>query len=581
MPDLPQALATLRTEWGLDFNRVRLALAALVGGGSISQLVAASGLPRRDVESILQNLAPWLKTDGDRHHLPGLGPLDTAPADEPALAARMAELAAGLPPSRWRLDHVPATPDTMAKRALYLAGEYELAGASVLCLGDHDLTSLAIGAVAPAADLTVVDIDESILDHVADSADRLGFPLTAAWADLRLAVPPSLVGTADLVFTDPPYTIEGMRLFLVRALEALRPTGHERIAFCFGTGERHLVKALEVQALLGDLRLALEAMLPGFNHYTGAEAIGSRSDLYVCRPTKGAKLGEVARARSRRSARSKASTEARIYTRGPAAQEALARTLPEPVATAALGAAGDGLLVLVGEGWSDPSVGLPEFFGRVAAWAIAARPGPFPFPGQLVINAHPDHGGAALRTLLLAAPERAVLVAPRRDLAAAGLLPEPGPSLSPSPDDPEHLRVSPDVDPLAHALAVAYDLAAVPTGPGGDPAVVLATRHYHPPANAADTVLRHIVVHPGAKIVNAWRDGLLAVARDAGTPMTKNEARSRIAAVSLAPGQARLRTWELPLTALRALVRAVSPPGPGKRPERASLPGPGATATSG
>ena len=39
--------------------------------------------------------------------------------------------------------------------------------------------------------------------------------------------------------------------------------------------------------------------------------------------------------------------------------------------------------------------------------------------------------------------------------------------------------------------------------------------------------------------------------------MTKNEARSRIAADSLPPGLARLRTWELPLTALRTLASAV------------------------
>ncbi|HEV7688325.1 MAG TPA: bis-aminopropyl spermidine synthase family protein, partial [Acidimicrobiia bacterium] len=141
--------------------------------------------------------------------------------DEAALVARMAGLAAGLPPSRWRLDHVPATAETMARRALYLAGEYQLDGASVLCLGDHDLTSLAVGAAEPGVELTVVDIDERILDHVTDSAAGLRLPLTAAWADLRLALPPSLAGTADLVFTDPPYTTEGMRLFLTRGLEAL------------------------------------------------------------------------------------------------------------------------------------------------------------------------------------------------------------------------------------------------------------------------------------------------------------------------------------------------------------------------
>src|SRR5207237_6121090 len=173
-----------------------------------------------------------------------------------------------------------------------------------------------------------------------------------AWADLRLCLPPSLTATADLVFTDPPYTTEGMRLFLVRALEALRPTGHERIAFCFGTGERHLVKALEVQALLGDRCLALEAMLPGFNRYDGAEAIGARSDLYICRPTKGAKVGEPARpARRGRPGRGR-DAATRIYTRGPASEEAPVPALPESVATAAVAVAGDGPPMLVGDGWS-------------------------------------------------------------------------------------------------------------------------------------------------------------------------------------------------------------------------------------
>lgn len=552
MPDVTPVIAALRRDWSLDFSRVRDVLAGLVGGATLSELVARSGLPRRDVEAVLEKIEEFVKTEGDRHHLPALtleqlvSPGGTQPAAGPQLVGRMAELAAGLPPSRWRLDHVPASPETMAGRALYLAQQYELEGASVLCLGDHDLTSLAVGSVAPGADLTIVDIDERILDHVAGSAARLGFPLTAAWADLRLALPPSLVATADLVFTDPPYTIEGMRLFLVRALEALRPTGHERLAFCFGTGERHLVKALEVQALLGDLRLALEAMLPGFNHYTGAEAIGARSDLYICRPAKGAKVGEAVssgsarRARSGRAARSVGPATARIYTRGPASEEAAAPALPDAVAAAAVTAAGAGPVVLVGEGWDEPAVGLPEFFARSAAWATSARPGPFPFTGTPVINAAPDFGPAALRTLLLIAPERAVLIGPRRDLLATGLLPG-----QPSESKASRLPVA------------AYDLAVVPAGPGGDPAVVLATRHDRAPADAAEAVLRHILLHPGAKIVNAWRDALLALARDAGTPMTKNEARARISVDALPPPLRRLRAWELPLPALQALPAEV------------------------
>ena len=519
MPDVADVIARLKVEWSLDFVRVRGLLVALADGATVTELVAASGLPRRDVETVLAELAPFSKSDGDRHELPGLGALNLRSSpDQAGLARRMADLAAGLPPSRWRLDHVPATSDTMARRALYLAAEYELAGASVLCLGDHDLTSLGVASVEPTAELTVVDIDELILDHIADSAPRLGVPLTAAWADLRLALPPSLVGTADLVFTDPPYTLDGIRLFLVRALEALRPSGHERLAFCFGTGERHLVKALEVQSFLGDLRLAIEAMLPGFNHYAGAEAIGARSDLYICRPTKGAKVGEPARSKP----------TARIYTRGPASEEAAVRPLPEAVATAARAAAGDGPLVVVGDGWDADAVPFPQFFGRAAAWATAARPGPFPFTGTPVVNTHPDHGAAALRTLLLVAPQRAVLIVPRRDL--------------------------PDAD----LLSVAYDIETVPTGPGGDPVVLAATRHDRPPADAAEAVFRHVLLHPGAKIVNAWRDGLIAVARHAGRSMTKNEARASIAADTLDPAFRRLRIWELPVRHLTNLIEEIT-----------------------
>ena len=518
MSDIADALTRLREEWGLDFVRVRRVVAGLANGATLSELVAASGLPRRDVEALLGALPPGSDADlaiPERHTLPS----------DAELAQRMAELAAGLPPSRWRLDHVPATAETMARRALYLAGEYELDGASVLCLGDHDLTSLAVGSAEPGADLTVVDVDERVLDHVAGSAARLGLPLTAAWSDLRLALPPSLAGTADLVFTDPPYTTAGIRLFLVRALEALRPTGHERVAFCFGTGERHLVKALEVQSLLAELRLVLEALLPGFNRYEGAEAIGAQSDLYVCRPTKGAHVGEPGAARSGRSNRR---PPARIYTRGPAAEEAPVRLLPEPVAKAAVSAAGDGPLLLVGDGWAEPSVGLADFFGRAATWATAARRGPFPFRGTPVINTHPDYGAAALRTLLIAAPDRAVLVAPRRDL-------EPVPGL----------------------LTAAYDIAAVPVGPGGDPAVVVVTRHDRAPADEAEAVLHHIALHPGAKVANAWRDALLALARDAGTTMTKNDARNRIAATDPPPALHRLRTWELPASTLRNLSEEI------------------------
>ena len=478
MTPLEGDLAGLRAGWGLEFRRLLPVLSGLAAGPwtSLTALVEESGATRRAVESVLTALEPGLERDGDRLRLRAEARSDVAgfagrvgpPAGGEDLAERLEPLAAGLPPSRWRLDHVPATPATMAARARFLAGEYDLAGASVVCLGDHDLTSLALTLLEPRLEAAVVDVDERVLDHVRRAAIVEQLPVATAFADLRLGLPPSLVRSADLVFTDPPYTPEGVRLFLLRALEALRRQGHPRVVFCYGYGERHLVRGVEVQGVLGDLRLAVEAVLPGFNRYRGAEAIGSRSSLWVCRPT--TKTWNV-RALS---------SDPRIYSRGKEATNSPLRI---------------------------PALGVDE-------------------AGS--VNLHPHFGAVWPRAVLQAAPERMAFIVP----ASSVRLPEA----------------------FGRLLDTVYDVEVAHPASGDEPAVLIVNRHGRPPADAASFVLAHLVLHPGAKVVSAWREGLIAAGRRAGVALNKNEARARIDAECLEPSLQRLRAWELPVSALGDLV---------------------------
>jgi hypothetical protein len=55
----------------------------------------------------------------------------------------------------------------------------------------------------------------------------------------------------------------------------------------YGYGDQPAL-GLKVQQAVTGLGLAYEAVLPEFNRYRGAQAIGSTSDLYVLRPTAGA-----------------------------------------------------------------------------------------------------------------------------------------------------------------------------------------------------------------------------------------------------------------------------------------------------
>jgi len=306
-------------------------------------------------------------------------PLDEAVATH-ELLPKVAEWVAEVPSPLAALDHVQATPETVLRRALWLDARYDLASANLLFLGDHDLTSLAVHAVCPAASLTVVDLDERVLAYL---DDRGGREIATAHADLRIGLPPAFGGAFDLVFSDPPYTPEGMGLFAARGVQALREPSEGRLLFAYGYSPRHPALGAQVQRSLATLGLTFEAILPDFNRYFGAQAIGSAADLYVCQPT--------AKAKKMRGTKGKPA----IYTHGPQSVEA-AGTKPALLEKLKEIAVSGGLSPETRP--VDWSISGPE--GDAVAMDLTADPGPWLLRtllgtnarrlALLVPNAHPD-----------------------------------------------------------------------------------------------------------------------------------------------------------------------------------------------
>ncbi|MFI7446865.1 bis-aminopropyl spermidine synthase family protein [Nonomuraea sp. NPDC049714] len=319
---------------GADSRRLRHALTLLCDGQwwTLADLVRQSATSRRTIEELLRELR--LERSGDRFRVPPTHSPDyqdllaVAPPPEDPVAhllshygpvlERLGELIAKAPRARHTLDHVAATPDTVLRRALLLGARFWLPGARLLCVGDHDLTSLAVKLVHPETDVTVVDVDERILAYI----DEQDLGVRTRWADLRLTLPPS-ARDHDLAITDPPYTPEGISLFTARAIEGLKDDG--RILLAYGASERTPALALKVQNSLSALNLTFDAIYPDFNRYFGAEAIGSAADLYILRPT--TKTRPAAAARLDRAVTA-------IYTQGPQSIEST-RTGAEPATSTA------------------------------------------------------------------------------------------------------------------------------------------------------------------------------------------------------------------------------------------------------
>jgi hypothetical protein len=585
-----RGLLRLRGELGLDFGQGRRMAEALAAGEDrVSGLVEATGIPYRRVLELLRSIG--IEADGDEIRFEveeraslrqALGAVAAAPPLVGAwgLPGLVGELAAGLPPSPGNLDHVPATEATILRRARYLLSTYELDGAHLVCLGDHDLTSVVTKAVAPGATVSVVDIDERLLRYLGGLSDRLGLDLHRYHADLRLTLPRTLSGSADLVFTDPPYSTEGVAVFLDRAVEALADRPGARIVFCYGTNDRDADKVLAVQEVLAERHLLLEALLPGFNRYAGAHAIGGASALWVCRPTRRTRPA-VARLRE---AAGKAAREGRIYSRGAASRESLTVALEPRVLAAASEAIAEGggrPVVLVGEGWGrfEPTGGGPvRRLGLGTLFDAATEPphrGPPRFaPGTiLAVSLGRAFGGSFLR-LLLAAPAgcRLVVVAPRRDL----VLPQPAHADQPTEELAE-LRagegkeaaegdipagegeVQPsEAEALRRLVGARWRLSSVRAGRvAGDVAVVVAEPADPAGEPEAAFLLRYLAEHQAARVRNAWREGLCLLAARRGASCTKNEARALIERAASRPADLDARLLELPLDRLPALVAEV------------------------
>jgi predicted methyltransferase len=373
---------------GVHVRPLRLAITLLAHGWhQFDELIRATAAPRRSVEELLDALGEDLEREGRAVRIrpgadytryfaaPRADPLDLDVASHSELLATLGKYVENVPPALAALDHVQATPETVLRRALWLDARYDLRSAKLLFLGDHDLTSLAVHALHPEADLTVVDLDERVLEYVDTLAGR---SIRTLHADLRIALPPAVTGSVDLVFSDPPYTPEGMGLFASRGVQALREPTKGRILLAYGYSPRHPALGAQVQRELATSGLTFEAILPDFHRFFGAQAIGSTADMYVCQPT--------ARAKKSRGSKGKSG----IYTHGPQSVES-GGTKPALL---------ERLLEIAGEGGLDVEP-------RTADWSVPAMPGQ-----AVAIDLSTDPGPWLLRVLLATNAERLAVLVP-------------------------------------------------------------------------------------------------------------------------------------------------------------------------
>lgn len=213
-----------------------------------------------------------------------LQPLHPLPAPLAGAEAALAAVLAQAPSTDVTLDQAPCTAETAVRRAALLYQSGALEGRRIILIGDDDSVSVACGLLGKlvagrplARRIMVVDIDPRRLAFINACAKQHGLQIETQVHDLRQPLPQELLGSFDTFITDPPYTLDGAKLFLSRGIEAIA-AGRGQALFSFG--HTAPVQRIALQAAMAELGLAVTSLYPGFNSYSGASILGSTSELY-------------------------------------------------------------------------------------------------------------------------------------------------------------------------------------------------------------------------------------------------------------------------------------------------------------
>ena len=545
-PDGAKAVQEILSAAGINGRRLRYLLSILIERPmSFDTLVRESAVEHRAASSIVNALGDDLlrMTDGrlrivheraDQYRkLINHRQLFSTTPDDPlgrlldahsAVVAKLARLIETVPASRKSLDHVSATAETAVRRALWLECTFDLDNARVLCLGDHDLTSVALAEVNPRTAVTVADIDDDILGYI-DAMEYAS--IRCLWSDFRCGLAPRAEGWADLVFTDPPYTPEGVKLFLGRGVQGLRKSELARLVMAYGFSEMHPVLGLKVQRAAASLDLTFDTILPRFNSYHGAQAVGSRSSIYVLRPT----------SRTWRIAYAKGKATPNIYTHGSQSIEREPEDVTPEVAAAvkrAAAASNDRPVKMVGAGW-------PSTEATSLKAVLLGQLGPVSCVAANLIS---DPGSWLSRLLLAVNATRLAILVSNNHPAIAN----------------EKAQKK-----LRAIVASKYKLKLRRSTPDSHYAIVEADVVEEGDLDLAERVVRGILDRAHGKVRNTWRESVIRAVGTTGKALTKNEARELIEASGVAQEVLASQPLALPRDAIEGLIHLIARSVPGAR----------------
>ncbi|MFP4481792.1 MAG: bis-aminopropyl spermidine synthase family protein [Thermovirgaceae bacterium] len=164
-------------------------------------------------------------------------------------------------------DQAFVTPETTFARIALADNHGDIRGKDILVLGDDDLVGLGLAFTQLPKSVTVIEIDERIIDFERKESRHAGIKtLVARKHDLRKPLPEDLLRCFDAFFCDPPETVAAFDAFIGRGAVSLKGPGGAGY-FGLTSAESSFAKWKLLQEGLASKGFVLTDLIRGFNEY--------------------------------------------------------------------------------------------------------------------------------------------------------------------------------------------------------------------------------------------------------------------------------------------------------------------------
>ena len=156
-------------------------------------------------------------------------------------------------------------PQDLAQKAILMNERGDLENKDILILGDDDLFSLYLSLLGCASKILTLEIDERLIEFLATWKKKKNLNLEFRVCDLSNPLPQELFTSFDVFVSEPPESLEGLKIFFSRGKEGLRENGAGYVGLT--TLESSYKKWREIELWLLNNSFVLTDIFKDFSRY--------------------------------------------------------------------------------------------------------------------------------------------------------------------------------------------------------------------------------------------------------------------------------------------------------------------------